>query len=160
MKPITFVLIFFFTTFHSFGQQRNVRKYIDPTGTYRLAIKTTKKNREAYGYSGQIQVRKINFEKILMTFEVNKGAPSYNSGSFVDTLAYIDNKVIFVDLEQDSTCKILFEFEKKGIKVKQEAADFNAGCGFGQAVIADGYYKKISNKIPILREPLTGELVE
>ena len=133
--------------------------YIDPTGTYQMESKTKKKNGDIYGYSGHIQVKKINHERIVMTFEVNKGAPSYNSGSFVDTLIYKQNKAIFTDVESDSTCKITFNFDNKGITV-EETADYNLGCGFGHAVVADGFYKKISNKMPILREPLTGEKLE
>jgi hypothetical protein len=134
--------------------------YIDPTGTYQLDGKTKKKNGDVYGYSGQIQVKKIRIDKIVMTFEVNKGAPSYNSGSFVDTLSYKDNVAIYTDLESDSTCKVTFDFNKRGVVVKEETADYNSGCGFGHAVVADGFYKKISNKPPILTKPLTGEKLE
>jgi len=134
--------------------------YIDPTGTYQLDSKTTKKDGEIYGYSGQIQVKKISLDKIVMTFGVNKGSPSYNSGSFVDTLNYKNNKSIYTDLESDSTCKITFDFEKKGVTVKEETADYNFGCGFGHAVFADGFYKRISSKTPILTEPFTGEKLE
>jgi hypothetical protein len=135
-------------------------KYIDPTGTYKLDRNTEIKNGETYGYSGQIKVKKISLEKIAMTFEFNKGAPSYNSGSFVDTLIYIDNRAVYIIPEADTTCKITFVFDKKRVIVKEETADYNSGCGFGHAVVADGHYKKTSNKIPILSEPLTGEKLE
>ena len=134
--------------------------YIDPTGTYQLDSKTKKKNGDVYGYYGLIQVKKISLDKIVMTFEVNKGAPSYNSGSFVDTLSYKDNISIYSDIESDSTCKITFEFDKNGVTVKEETADYNSGCGFGHAVVANGFYKKSSDKTPILTEPLTGEKLE
>lgn len=134
--------------------------YIEPTGTYQLDSKSEKRNGDIYGYSGQIQVKKLSSDKIVMTFEVNKGAPSYNSGSFVDTLIYKDNKAIYIDLESDSTCKITFDFDKKGVTVKEETADYNSGCGFGHAVVADGFFKRTSGKTPILTEPLTGEKLE
>jgi hypothetical protein len=134
--------------------------YIDPTGTYQLDSKTRKKNGEVYGYSGKIQVKKLSSDKIVITFEVNKGAPSYNSGSFVDTLNYKDNKAIYTDPKSDTTCKITFAFDKKGVTVKEETADYNSGCGFGHAVVADGFYKRISSATPILTEPLTGEKLE
>ena len=129
--------------------------YIDPTGTYKLNSKANNKNGDTYGYSGQVQVKKISLNKIVMTFEVNKGAPSYNSGSFVDTLSYNDNKAIYTDTESDSTCKITFDFYKKGITVKEETSDYNSGCGFGHGVVANGFYKKTSSKMPILTKPLT-----
>lgn len=95
-----------------------------------------------------------------MTFGVSKGAPSYNSGSFVDTLDYQNNKAIYTDPELDTTCKITFEFSTKGVVVKEETADFNSGCGFGHAVVADGFYQKISSKIPVLEDFLTGKKIE
>ncbi|MCO5234531.1 MAG: hypothetical protein M9888_12465 [Chitinophagales bacterium] len=135
--------------------------YIDPTGTYKLDNKTEEKNGEVYGYSGYIQVKKITKDKIVMTFEVNKGAPSYNSGSFVDTLTYKNNIALYtVPDDIDSTCKITFHFDKKGVTVLEETADYNSGCGFGHAVVANGFYKRTSSKTPILTEPLTGEKLE
>lgn len=62
------------------------KNYIEPTGIYKLNNAIKKKDGEIYGYFGQIQVKKLNSEQIVMKFEVNKGAPSYNSGSFFDTL--------------------------------------------------------------------------
>jgi hypothetical protein len=156
MKPIKkiFLLFSFLIIFTSFNIQHS---YVDPTGTYKLKNRINKKKGEIYGYFGQIQVKKINAEKIVMTFEVNKGAPSYNSGSFVDTLIYKENKAIYRDTQSDSTCKIIFNFDKKGIIVIEETANYNWGCGFGHGVVADGFYKKSSSKPPILTQPLTGE---
>jgi hypothetical protein len=135
--------------------------YIDPTGTYELDNKKEEKNGEVYGYSGYIQVKKITNDKIVMTFEVNKGAPSYNSGSFVDTLIYKNNLALHtVPDDIDSTCKITFHFAPKGVTVVEETAAYNSGCGFGHAVVADGFYKRTSSKTPILTEPLTGEKLE
>lgn len=131
--------------------------YIDPTGKYILNSKKKMENGDIYGYSGQNQVKKITSDKIVMTFEVNKGAPGYNSGSFVGTLIYTGNMAIYTKPEFNSTCKITFHFIKNGVKVKEETADFNSGCGFGHEVVADGFYKQISSKTPILTEPLTGE---
>lgn len=133
------------------------KSWIDPTGTYKLDNKTTRKNGDIYGYSGQIQVKKVSAEKIVMTFDVNKGAPSYNSGSFVDTLKYKDNRAVFGRTEFDPTCQITFDFNEKGVIVKEKTADYNSACGFGHAVVADGFYKRISNKLPVLRDPSTGE---
>ena len=136
------------------------KTYIDPTGTYQLDSKTEKKGGDIYGYDGQIQVKRISHEKIIMTFLFNMGAPSYNSGSFVDTLNYNNNRAIYTDPELDTTCKITFNFGKKGVFVKEETADFNTGCGFGNGVVAIGFYKRSSFKTPVLREPLTGKKLE
>lgn len=141
----------------SFNIQHN---YIEPTGTYKLNNIYKRKDGDVYGYSGEIQVKKIDSEKIIISFGVNKGAPSYNSGSFVDTLLYKENRAIYTDPESDSTCKITFNFDKKGITVREETADYNFGCGFGHAVVADGFYKKVSKKVPILINLMTGEKIE
>ena len=104
--------------------------YIDPTGTYSLVSKAITKNGDIYGYTGGIQVKKITSNLIAMTFGVNMGAPSYNMGLFVDTLKYLNNKAIHTAPEDDSTCKIIFEFDKKGVRATEETVDVNSGCGF------------------------------
>jgi hypothetical protein len=143
MKVIsTLCALFLLTGFIS------VNKDINPIGTYKLESKTREKNGEIYGYFGEIRVAKLNAEKIIMSFEVCKGAPSYNSGSFIDTLNYKNNKAIYADPENDQSCEITFEFTEKGIFVIEKTDDLNSGCGFGHAVVADGFYKKISRKIP------------
>ena len=55
-----------------------------------------------------------------MTFMVSKGAPSYNSGSFVDTLTYKANQVIYTDPEIDESCKTTFDFSEGGVTVKKK----------------------------------------
>ena len=72
-------------------------------------------------------------------------------------MKYKNNRAIFTDPEADTTCKIIFDFKINGVTVKEETADYDFGCGFGHAVVADGFYKKTSAKIPILTYPLTGE---
>lgn len=151
MKPTILLLITL--TLAGFSAKEN----IDPTGTYKFDGKTKKKKGDMYGYSGKIQVKKHTINRIIMTFEVNKGAPSYNSGSFVDTLEYNDNKTIYTNPDLDQSCKITFEFTNKGVIVKEKTDHYNFGCGFGHAVQADGYYKRISRKEPELRQPLTNE---
>ncbi len=150
--PLSFIILL-----KSYAAQKF---YINPTGTYKLVGKTIKKDGDIYGYFGQIQVKTISNDKIIMTFEINKGAPSYNSGSFVDTLTYKNNIAIYTNPNADSTCRISFSFDKKGVKVIEETADYNSGCGFGHAVVASGFYNRISKKTPILITPLTGERIE
>jgi len=134
--------------------------YIDPTGTYELDSKTEKKGEDIFGYSGKIQVKKIKQDKIIMTFMICKGAPSYNSGSFVDTLDYNKNTVIYKTLDFDPSCLIKFDFNNKGIFVKETTNDLNSGCGFGHAVVADGFFKKTSSSEPLLKDPMTDEEIQ
>ncbi len=134
--------------------------YIDPTGTYELDSKTEKKGDDVYGYFGKIQVKKSNHDKIIMTFMICKGAPSYNSGSFVDTLDYNKNCVIYTAQDFDPSCQIKLDFSEKGIVVKETTNDYNSGCGFGHAVVADGFFKKTSSSEPILKDPMTDEEIK
>lgn len=67
---------------------------MDPTGTYKLDSDAEERDGDIYGYFGKIQIKNLSKDQIIMTFMVSKGAPSYNSGSFVDTLSYKDNQAI------------------------------------------------------------------
>jgi len=124
----------------------------NPTGTYVYQGKATIKDGETYGYFGTIQVKKLTDRKIVMTFYICKGAPSYNSGSFVDTLDYKNNRAIHI--YQD--CITTFSFSNAGIYVKETS---NGSC-WGAGVVAHGHFKKKSSKQPILTEPLTGEKIK
>lgn len=134
--------------------------YIDPTGTYELDSKAIERDGDIYGYFGKIQIKSLSKDQIIMTFMINKGAPSYNSGSFVDTLDYKGNQAVYTDPEVDPSCKISFGFNDKGVTVNEETNDFNFGCGFGHAVVAKGFYKKLSSDEPELRDPMTDEQLE
>lgn len=142
----------------------NIQKsdYLNPTGTYNLDSKTEKKGNDIYGYTGQIQVKAITKTRIAITLGVNKGAPSYNSGTLIDTLDYFDDVAIYKDTnpQGDASCKITFSFNPKGVNVTEKTADYNMGCGFGHAVVASGFYKKTSSAIPVLTNPGTGEEIK
>ncbi len=128
---------------------------LNPTGTYKLGNHNP--SRETEGYFGEIQVKRISESQIVMTFMINKGAPSYNSGSFIDTLEYNNNIATFKTPEYDPSCNIKFRFEKNGVSVNQESDNYRFGCGFGNAVVAKGYFRKVSSDIPILKHPMTDE---
>jgi hypothetical protein len=148
--------LFITITTLSFSYTLAAQQLPDPTGTYVYIGKTKTKKGEVYGYTGRIQVIKIGADTIVMSFYVNKGAPSYNSGSFMDTLPYINRIAVYkASAKIDSTCTITFLFDKKGVTVREETADYNSGCGFGHAVVADGRYRKTSSKKPVLTDPLT-----
>lgn len=115
--------------------------YLDPTVTYNFDRPAIEKEGEIYGYFGNIRVKNLCKDQIAMTFMINKGALSYNSGSFIDTLMYRESQPIYTDTEMDPSCKITFNFDSNGVTVKEETDDFNFGCGFGYAVAADGFYK-------------------
>lgn len=126
----------------------SIAQPIEPSGTYKLNSTVKKKNGETYGYSGEILVKRISKDKVVLRLYVNRGAPSYNSGYLFDTLSYVNNQIIYTCPATDPSCKISFSFSKKGITVVEDTADFNTGCGFGHAVVVSGVYRRISAKVP------------
>lgn len=130
---------------------------LDPTGTYKLDSNTTIRNGDTYGYFGEIQVKQIEDEEIVMTFNVCKGAPSYNMGAFTDTLSFKNNQAKYTCSDYDSSCVINFKFKKDGVEVLEKTNDLSFGCGFGYNVRATGRYKIISHKTPVLKDPFTGK---
>ena len=127
------------------------KTFYNPTGSYELVSKKKVKNGETYGYHGEIHIKLLDSAHIAMSFYVCKGAPGYNSGSFVDTLDY-ENSIVVYTTDQDPSCRITFTFSKSGVAVDEIANNYNNGCGFGHAVVASGFYKKISSKEPEIRD--------
>jgi hypothetical protein len=130
---------------------------VNPTGTYKLVSETIIREGDTYGYFGEIQVKKIEDEKIVMTFFVCRGAPSYNMGMFLDTMDYRNNMTIYTCDKKDSSCIINFKFNTKGIRVEEKTVDSAFGCGFGHGVHASGFYQVITRKSPILKDPFNGK---
>ena len=137
----------------TYGQAVSGRSFYNPTGSYEFVSKKKIKDGETQGYSGKVDIKLLDSSHIAMSFYLNKGAPSYNSGSFVDTLEY-KNSIALYNPESDTSCKITFAFSTKGITVDQIAKNYNNSCGFGQAVVVTGFYKKISARIPEIKDPL------
>ena len=128
--------------------------FINPTGTYELDSKTKIKDGDTYGYFGEINVKLIDSNKIAMIFYICKGAPSYNSGSFVDTLLYHNNIAIYKDkYDTVKSCKVIFTFSNTKIKL-QESANYAYGLCWGQGVVAFGNFRKINSKVPVIKDPL------
>ncbi|HJS53478.1 MAG TPA: hypothetical protein VJ765_03010 [Chitinophagaceae bacterium] len=153
MTPkILFFFLFLSACLTTTGQTKKATNFINPTGSYKLNSKTTVKNGDTYGYFGDIDTKMLDSSRIGMSFFVCKGAPSYNLGTFIDTLKYENNLAIHRTPEDDTSCRITFTFTKKGITVIQYQADLNSGCAFGHGVFASGFYKKTSSKIPIISD--------
>ena len=150
---LLFITVLFLNNF-SFGQSK--AKYINPTGTYRLDGKTKEKNGEVYGYTGTIQVKTLSNDTIAMTFYICKGAPSYNSGDFEDTLFYDGNKALYVDEDTTLKCITTFIFSRTGVTVSENPKARLGSC-WGYGVVANGHFTKRSSKVPILVDPLTDE---
>lgn len=154
MTKYILILFLFLLSVSTFGQSPT---YINPTGIYKLEGKTTKNKGETYGYFGDVKVIAIDKEKVLIGFYVCKGAPSYNSASFIDTLKYTNNVVIYTgDTISDPTCNMTMKFSSKGIDVDLRSDNPNMACGFGHAVDTQGFYYKLKGRVPKAKEIISG----
>jgi hypothetical protein len=147
-------LLLLITNLLAEGQTKKPISFIDPTGSYKLHSKTEVRDGDTYGYFGEMNVKLLPQSKIAISFFICRGATAYTSGSFIDTLSYEQNMAIHRTPEDDTTCKIVFNFARKGVSVLQYQANLNSGCGFGHGVLADGYYKKTSGKVPKISDLL------
>ena len=149
---VTFILMNFLAS----GQ---TCKFVNPTGLYKYSGKSYKKDGETYGYFGNVKVYLVDSSTIHLNFYICKGAPSYNSGSFIETLNYKNNKAVYFGdtTMPELTCKLTFDFTKTGINVELHSVNPNWACGFGHSVDAKGYYKKIKRKVPTKEKILNYE---
>ena len=155
MKQLLFVLVLFGCASPVIKKQP---ARIKPDGTYELVSKTVTKGDDIYGYSGKVQAKELEDQQIILSFFITKGAPSYNLGSFVDTLAYRENTAVYTYQLDSNRCQISFRFTTKGIEVKQ--GDDASYCGFGNGVIAHGFFKKTSSETPVITDLATGEKID
>ena len=122
---------------------------INPTGSYKLVSNAKEKDGEIYGYYGTLKMKLIGQTRVIVDFNISKGYPSYNSGSFLDTLDYRNNTAVYKDAF-DTTCRLTLRVSSKGVTVTEKTADYNFGCGFGHGVVANGFFKKVSSAVPVI----------
>jgi hypothetical protein len=138
------LLLFFFLLFAPALACYSQRAFINPTGTYRMTKKSNLSNGMRYGYAGEIRVKLLTYSRVAMSLYVDKGAPSYDQATILDTLAYRNGSCTFGPYPDLDSCRIRFAFTAKGISVSQKMNE----CGFGAGVHIDGYYRKVSNRTP------------
>lgn len=124
---------------------------IVPTGFYEMEDSSKNTLSDSSKFKGAILVNQITKGKLAVTFLVNKGAKSDSSRSFMDTLDFKDNMAIYRKNDSEQSCRITMKFSSKGIQVLEQTGDFGSGCGYGHGMITDGYFKKISTKIPAIK---------
>jgi len=122
--------------------------FIDPTGTY--ILKGTIKNSRILGHSGELRVKLLTPNKVAMCFYINKGYPGYESGSFMDTLAYDDNLVKF--LPKTGDCSIIFCFSEIAAEIRQVYTNPRSSCGFGEGILVSTFFEKSSEERPIIQD--------
>ncbi len=157
MKQVLILALLFISLILFIGFR--IKPKTSPSGTYKLNTNKFIKGREPDLRYGIIQIKELPRSKAAITLESSLGPPSYNSGSFVDTLVITNNTITYTTPEYDSSCILTLKFLPKGIIVMQKSANPNSACGFGHGVDASGFYKRISNDTPILKQPITGEII-
>ena len=131
------------------------QKLIDPTGSYKLQANSRLKDGDRYGWFGDIKVKLLDSHRIAMSFYICKGAPTYNSGSFVDTLAYRNNIAVYKDtFDTVKGCRVTFTFSKRRIELLEEMSANSTGNCWGNGVWAWGPYRKYSSRTPVIKDPL------
>lgn len=121
--------------FASFMSSQNPS--FNPTGTYEYD--------HGDDGDGTVKVQQISKDKIKVSIFVIGGPPSHNMGEFMGDLKIKNNVAIY----KSGDCELKFIFNSKAVKVIQSDWD----CGFGMGVMADGYYKKTSSKVPDMEDP-------
>jgi hypothetical protein len=110
---------------------------LNPTGTYEYD--------KGDNGNGIIKVKNIGKDKFKVSIFVVGGGPSHNMGEFMEDLKLKNGVMIY----KSGECELKFIFSEKAVKVVQPGWD----CGFGMGVMADGYYKKTSSKVPDMEDP-------
>ena len=123
--------------------------FINPTGTY--ILKGEVKNSTIIGHYGEIRVSLLDSSTIALCFYVNKGYPGYESGSFVDTLHYEENRAIYHPAA-DSSCVIYFAFNVRSVAISKALTDPHSGCGFYPGVVVPAVFDKTSSEIPVIQD--------
>ncbi len=97
---------------------------------------------------GEVLIYPTTEKTALFLLNVNRGAPSYNSGEIFGQI--VEKNGVFVsDTKADGgefDCVLRFEFGKEQLKITTDEA--HTDCGFGNAVVADGLYKLTDKNIP------------
>lgn len=118
-------------------QTTTVPAIIAPTGTYEANM--------GAGGTGKLVVQEKGSDSIQFQLTVVMGGPSSPSGTATGTIALKDNKAVIEIKEYDAQnpCFLKFKFEADAAMVLQES-NSSFACGFGNGVIADGHYQKVS----------------
>jgi hypothetical protein len=123
--------------------------FIDPTGTYILT--GIVKNNRVTSHSGELRVRLVDRHTAAICFYINKGYPDYESGAFLDTLAYEDNRLYYTP-PSDTSCSLLFNFQPTAVEMEKIVSDLHCTCGFRPGVLVPATFDKSSNAIPVIQD--------
>lgn len=94
--------------------------------------------------------------KVRFQLELQRGAPSYNSGWIEGEFELRDKSGIFQKRLYGGVCEITFRFFSNRVEIIQSGSD--SDCGFGYNVWADGLLNRKSRNVPKFShsDPRTG----
>ncbi len=116
---------------------------VDPSGIYQLSFKTKSSNNPI----GKIEVLKLADSKMIVNLHYVGAPPGKNMGIIKDTLLAKDNQVVYTT-EEDTSCRVVFTFFQRGVRVEQLSAGSSFACGFGRNVHVDGFYERTGSSKP------------
>lgn len=154
MKNLTFTLALLLVSYLSIGQKKDIHKTLLSSkyaGNYSYG-------KDIEGPTGSICIYPETDTTVLFYIDINRGAPGYNMGSIYGQMKIVNSIGIFYTKFDylDYGCKLTFHFSKNNLIVKGIEQE---GCGFGNAVYADGNYKKTSNKVLSYFQDKEGEKI-
>ena len=119
---------------------------------------TGKAGKYQYGFvaegqgGGTLLIHPLDNNDFLFYLEVNRGAPSFNSGTLYGRVeANSENQYDHGD------CILHFSFSSEGVAIRSEEG--HSSCGFGHGVRADGRYKRIKEELPQYFQTMTGDTI-
>lgn len=148
-NQISLILVFSAVLILTSSVAINNCKYIKPTGTYKFG--KVLKNEKQQEYFGETQVVALTENKIIVSFFLCKGAPSFNQGSFIDTLEYNNNQANYIiNSNGKSICEINFKFTNKNLIIKENINRID--CDFGNGIFVNCTMNKTSSSKPIIKD--------
>ncbi len=117
---------------------QTVTKTLKYGGTYSYGSNVEK------GRIGTIYIYPETDSTILFYIDLNRGAPSYNTGYLYGrVIIKNDNGTFYTKIDPaENGCKLIFKFSRSKLTIQS----IEVNCGFGGLVYADGEFKKISKK--------------
>jgi hypothetical protein len=104
---------------------------------------------------GYLKIYPISSTILLFHLELNRGAPSYNSGVAMGKIILNGNNGFYIEKDEFMNCEIHFIFGPDYVQISQKENEY--GCLFGANVIIDGLYKLKSNIVPLIYTDQEGE---
>lgn len=102
------------------------------------------------GGSGDLRVKRLRNDKIAISFDCIRGAPSYNMATISKTTVRLNGNKAIYSSNEFGKCRFFILFSENGARVS--FFDNAYSCGFGNAATVEGNYIKTNSSIPKFEE--------